>query len=226
MDRRIKREGGVAMSHKKAEVFLTTFDKYQLGHDIRILAESATVEDMLEALSAFALQYLADCRGCDGCCHERVPLTAPDVEALAALLPGPDYPAQAVCTAFADINVDKAGIIDITLKRDADGACVFLHKQGKYCRNWQVRPFVCRSHFCLPKSERLIALRSQIANRGENELIRRLLAEENAGAPPLLQPELPPADYPLDQAFAAGGWDAIRVKEITPEALWQLLKQE
>lgn len=216
----------MAMTHKKADVTLTTFDKYQLGHDLHILAENAVVEDVLDALAAFAQSYLSDCQGCDGCCHERVPLTAPDIAVMAALLPPATHTAVEVCSAFTDINVDKAGIVDITLKRDEDGACIFLHKEGKYCQNWQARPFVCRSHFCLPKSPRLIALRSVIVNSGENELIGQLLAEQAAGAPPLLPPEIKAQDYPPEPALAANSWQGIRVKDIVPEDLWQMLREE
>ena len=56
-----------------------------LAMDVRILAEEATVEDFLTALDQFAAAQLADCRGCDGCCHERAPLIAADIPRLAGL---------------------------------------------------------------------------------------------------------------------------------------------
>jgi Fe-S-cluster containining protein len=214
------------MSNPKAEVFMITLEEHQLGHDIRICSESASVADVFEALAAFAQKYLEDCHGCDGCCHERAPLTAPDIAALAALLPAAAYPAQAVCRAFADIFIDKKGIADITLRRDEKGACLFLHEEEKYCQNWQARPFVCRSHFCLPRSTRFGALRAAIANRGEDELLRLLLAEQTAGAPPLLPATLAPALYPPDPAFAPGRWEAILVKDLVEPDLWRELQKE
>jgi Fe-S-cluster containining protein len=218
------KKGGYPMANAKAEVFLLTLAEHQLGHDLRILSESASVADVLAALAAFAAERLADCRGCDGCCYERAPLTAPDITALAALLPAAVYPAQAVCRAFAEIFTDKNGIVDITLRRDEEGACLFLHKKGKYCQNWQARPFVCRSHFCLPRSARLEALRGAIANRGEDELIRLLAAEQVAGAPPLLPPEIDPAHYQPDPDFAPDGWESILIKDIAPPELWRELR--
>jgi Fe-S-cluster containining protein len=214
------------MSSTKVEVFLITLEEHQLGHDIHILSESASVADVLTALADFARARLTECCGCDGCCYERAPLTAPDIVALFTLLPAGPYPAQAVCRAFADVFTDKNGIVDITLRRDDDGACRFLNKESKSCQNWQLRPFVCRSHFCLPRSARLQALRSGIANRGEDELIRLLLVEQAAGAPPLLPPEVDSAHYPPDPAFAAGGWEALLVKDIVTPTLWRELKIE
>jgi len=213
------------MTDIKAEAFLITFEENQLGHDIRILDEKATVADVVEALAAFARQRLYDCRGCDGCCYERAPLTSPDISALAALTPNGSNPAQAVCRAFAEISTDQTGIVDITLKRDADGACIFLDKESKNCANWPARPFVCRSHFCLPKSERLQKLREEITNRGENELIRLLLAEQAAGAPPMLPRSLRAADYPPDAAFANNHWENVAVKDIVPQKLWMELRK-
>jgi hypothetical protein len=209
----------------KAEVFLLTLTEHQLGHDLRLTSDSASVADVLAALAAFAAERLADCRGCDGCCYERAPLTAPDAAALATLLPAGSYPAQAACRAYAEVFSDKSGAVDITLRRDAEGACLFLHKEGKFCQNWQARPFVCRSHFCLPRSTRLEALRGVIANRGEDELIRLLLTEQAAGAPPLLPPGLDPAHYPPDPAFAKGGWETILIKDIVPPELWRELRE-
>jgi len=211
------------MTNPKTEVYLLTLGEHQLGHDLRITSDSATVADVLAALADFALNKLADCRGCDGCCYERAPLTAPDIAALAGS--GAPYPLQEACRAFASIHMGKDTIVDITLKRDEDGACLFLNKEGKYCQNWQSRPFVCRSHFCLPRSDRLEALRAVIANRGEDELIRLLLDEEAAGAPPLLPPGLEPNHYPPDPAFATGEWETIFIKEIASPELWQELRK-
>ncbi|MCL1906289.1 MAG: YkgJ family cysteine cluster protein [Clostridiales bacterium] len=213
------------MSAPGAEVFLITLEEHQLGHDLRLFSDKATVGDVLEALAAFAAERLADCRGCDGCCHERAPLTAPDVLALSALLPAGEYPLQAACLAYAEVFADKNGIVDITLRRDAEGGCLFLNKEGKYCKNWAARPFVCRSHFCLPRSSRLEDLRAAIANRGENELIRLLLEEQAAGAPAFLPLTAELSQYPPDTAFAAGGWEAIRVKDIVPPKLWPELRE-
>lgn len=212
------------MTMHKAEAFLITLEEHQLGHDLRLHSDNATVADVLESLAAFAQERLHECRGCDGCCYERAPLTAPDIPALATLLPAGNFPAQAVCRAFAEVFTAQNGIVDITLRRDEAGACLFLQKESKCCQNWLERPFVCRSHFCLPRSSRLEALRAAIVNRGENELIRLLLAEEAAGAPSFLPPGIDPSHYPPDPAFAAGKWRNISVKDVTSPKLWRKLR--
>ncbi|MCL1817241.1 MAG: YkgJ family cysteine cluster protein [Clostridiales bacterium] len=213
------------MGNNKAEAFLITLEEHQLGHDLRLDSDTATVSDMLEALATFASQRLYKCRGCDGCCHERAPLTALDIPALAELLPAGKYPAQAACSAFADVFVDKDGIVDITLRRDEDGACLFLHKESKSCQHWPARPFVCRSHYCLPRSERLEALRAAIVNNGEDELIRVLIAEQTAGAAPILPQTLDAANYPPNPAFAGDKWQEIAIKKLVPAKLWRKLRE-
>ena len=213
------------MTTSKAQVFLITLEEHQLGHDLRLDCDDATVGDVLEALDSFGRERLADCRGCDGCCHERAPLTSPDIPALATLLPEADCPAQAVCRNFAEVFADPNGIVDITLQRDGEGDCMFLHKEGKYCKIWEARPFVCRSHFCLPRGSRLEAARAGIVNRGENELIRLLLAEEAAGAPPFLPPGLDPAHYLSDPAFAEAEWPNISMKKLVSPKLWRKLRE-
>ncbi|MCL1816198.1 MAG: YkgJ family cysteine cluster protein [Clostridiales bacterium] len=200
-----------------AEVFLITLNDQQLGHDLRINSDSATVADVLRALADFAQKNMADCRGCDGCCHERAPLTAPDIHALSLLLPSGEYPFGAACRAFADVFVDQEGIVDITLRRDKKGSCLFLNKEHKYCHNWDVRPFACRSHFCLPRSAHLEALRAAIINRGEDELIRFLLLEQYNGAPPILPPTIDIAHYPPDPAFTSYCWEEILIKDIVSQ---------
>ena len=201
------------------------------GHDVIVRDDSATLADFLRALDEFAAQFLADCRGCDGCCQERAPLTALDIDALAGLLDDdPVFPAHAVCAAFAALSVDRNGATDITLRRGDDNACRNLDLAAHCCRIWPCRPFVCHSHFCLPRSERLEQLRQEIVNAGENELTRLLLAEESAGAPPLLTRPLvallDPHDYEENPLRGRRRTDEVLLRDALSPALWRQLHDE
>ena len=59
----------------KVKVSLVEFPDLGFGYDIEILAEDATAGDYIAALDAWQERYLAQCKGCDGCCRERAPLT-------------------------------------------------------------------------------------------------------------------------------------------------------
>ena len=50
----------------------------QMAYDLAVLQPEATVGDYLTGLAEFQAATLADCKGCDGCCHERAPLTIAD----------------------------------------------------------------------------------------------------------------------------------------------------
>lgn len=201
-----------------------------LGMDLQILDDTATLADFLVALDDFAAAYIADCRGCDGCCRERAPLIAADIPALAALLPPTPYPAHAVCAAFAELSVDQTGVADICLCRDEDGACRLLDTDHKWCKAHGARTFACRSHFCLPRSDVFALFREEVVNTGENELTRLLIAEEANGAPPLsgqpLAALVNPADYPANAQSQKKSYDQIVIRETIDAALWQQLKRE
>lgn len=206
------------------------FGLESLGCSLEIYDDKANLADLLEAIDLFASQYIADCKGCDGCCKERAPLIAADIPALASLLPSSPYPAHAVCTAFAELNVDKRGAVDICFSRDINNACVLLNKKEKCCTNHPARAFVCRSHFCLPRSEVFDQLREEVVNIGENELTRLLLAEEALGAPPFCKTNtlglLSPEDYPPNPQSGKASYADIIIKETVSDKLWKQIKKE
>ncbi len=218
----------------KVEVFAISvpddFGMAVLGCDIAVYDDSATVADFLLAMDAFAEQYLADCYGCDGCCRERAPLIAADIPALASLLPDSEFPAHAVCENFAAIDIYKNGAIDICFQRDTSGACTLLNKKEKICTHHQQRAFVCRSHFCLPRTEAISRLREEVVNAGENELARLLLAEERSGAKALTGKNLAELidadDYPPTAQSGKTIYDAIALKQTLSKELWQQIKKE
>lgn len=206
------------------------FGEDSLACDIEVYSEDATLADLLAAQERFAATYLEDCRGCDACCQERAPLIAADIPALAALLPHRSYPATSVCAAFADIAVDDHGAADICLRRSEYGFCCQLDIRRHLCREHPSRPFVCRSHFCLPRSEALEALREQVINMGENELARLLLAEKANGAPPLSGENpldrLDAADYGENPMSGRASYAQIRIRDCVDLQLWRQIKKE
>lgn len=204
----------------KIKTMLITFEHGQMGYDIKIEDDTATVADYLAALDCFAHQYMSDCQGCDGCCYERAPLTILDIEPLASLLPQSPYSAQQVITAFANLEILADGAIDISLKRDHQYGCYFLDSKNKICTQHQARPFVCRSHFCLAKSERAQALRSIITNKGMDALIYLLWQEEQAGADKILPP-LDPCDYENNYLISNRSYGQIILKELLPADFWR-----
>ncbi len=198
----------------------------QIGYDLKICSDDATLADYLTALEAFAAENLSDCLGCDGCCHERAPLTSLDIPTLALLLPDSNFPAHQVAENFTQIIHNSDGAIDITIKRKANGACAFLDETNKCCAIHQNRPFVCRSHFCIPKSPQAQGLRSVIANFGTDEFIRFLIEEEAQGASPVLPQNIDKKDYPptaLDKKIC---FDEVVLHQILPPELWQRLRQK
>ncbi|MDO4581237.1 MAG: YkgJ family cysteine cluster protein [Bacillota bacterium] len=204
------------------------FGGQAMALDIAVDDDAATVADYLRALDGFAAAHLADCYGCDGCCHERAPLIAADIAQMAE--PGAAYPAHQVCSALASYAVDAAGAADISLRRADDGSCMLLDGERHCCSRHLTRPFVCRSHFCLPQSDRMHRLRESIVNSGLDELTRLILAEEDNGAPPLdgdFCARLNAADYPPGGSAGASDYQQLRIKDIAPAELWaELTKKE
>lgn len=160
----------------KIRVFLAEFDDGLFGYDLQVLDETATVGDYLAAVEEFQAATMADCYGCDGCCHERVPLMLCDFYFSAYYEQGGKSLAEWLKN--TDARLEFFGeAVDLQLSRKANGACFWLNEAEKCCRAHQFRTFACRSHCCLTKSDRAEALRAVIINSGEDELVRRLLAE-------------------------------------------------
>lgn len=196
----------------KVKVSLVEFPDLGFGYDIEILAEDATAGDYIAALDAWQERYLAQCKGCDGCCRERAPLTLPDF-----------YPYQAAFPQAADIlswlawcgQVVKLpnGAVDILLKRVTSGACTFLIEDMKICREHAVRSLVCHTHVCLPKSSRADALRTYLVNRGEDALVAAWLAAGGDGS------GVDREGYPLLPDFQQP-WQNLMLKKVLPSDLW------
>ena len=220
------------MSGNSVNVFLTEFEDGIFGYDVQITAEDATVGDYLTALENFQVRTLANCKGCDGCCHERAPLTLADFYYSEYYQKG-GRKITAWLAETADLQFFGAAA-DLTLQRTADGACHLLDTTHKCCAKHQFRTFTCRSHCCLPKSERAEALRAAIINAGEDELLRRLLAElTETGAADFLPGKkrlagVNAADYAANGYSSLPGeqWREAKLSELVDTALWQELQTD
>ena len=210
------------------KVYLKEFEPGLFGYDL-LAADTDTLGEYVDALNNFQDETMADCRGCDGCCYERIPLTIADfhlAKPLVARLRGKDE-SEVTLTDWlqeaAEIHVDS-GAIDIVLRRKADYSCHFLNQDLQECSEHLWRPLVCRTHCCLPKSPIAIDIRGDIINAGEDELCRRLLADPHHPWQELLA-ECRLQDY-AENGFShttAENWRQIPLKTIISPENWQIL---
>lgn len=196
----------------------------QMAYDLEVLQPEATVGDYLAGLEDFQARTLADCKGCDGCCHERAPLTIADWQLSSHSGP--------LAEGLADWLLEWAELgfwgpaIDLTLRRAENGSCQFLDEKQKCCKIHPQRGFTCRSHCCLPKTERAEALRAAIINAGEDELVRQLLSlPQPPWADRLAKCSL--ADYAAN-AFShlpAADWAQAKLQDLAGPELWAKIFQ-
>ena len=178
-----------------------------LAYDVQILNSQATVGDYLQALGGFQAQKLSP---------ENQNLSEPADADLAAWL-----------QEWAELHFFGQAI-DLRLPRRPNGACRFLEQEQKFCTRHRQRSFTCRTHCCLPKTERAEALRAILINAGEDALVRRLLQ-----MPAEIQPwaerlaNCRPDDY-APNAFCRlpmAEWRQAKLQELLPEAEWARLYQ-
>ncbi|MCW2277421.1 YkgJ family cysteine cluster protein [Heliophilum fasciatum] len=168
------------------------------GYDVPAASNDATVADYVRAVEAFCADVAwtrlrgkepgrlcagwADCEGCSGCCRERIPLTIADAINLARAWQKQRGQSSepvawtAVLEAlgqWAEVEVID-GAVDIRLRRDEQGWCLFFDGAAGRCREHPWRPLVCRTFFCTVSSHRADRLRQRIVNAGEDELVRQL----------------------------------------------------
>ncbi len=186
--------------------------------DAAVFSPKATVADYIDAMDHFLEERVTPCLGCDSCCHERVPLTLPDLYGYA----GRDAGAVA---AFVEECCDfqsHGPALDIRLRQREDASCLFLDRKAQRCLHYRQRGIVCHTYICLPSSERALALRSAIVNRGEDALIGWLLSPEMSrrlGNPfPRRQ-----RDYPVLPEWQGNGYGEILLRQVLPGALWKSL---
>jgi Fe-S-cluster containining protein len=212
----------------------------KLGYDIRLNHPEATVEDYRQALNRWldtARWYrsrhpeINDCAGCDRCCQERIPLTVVDLDKLRLNLSSPPKSVLKAVERWGHTAV-QGPVADITLKRQANGACLFLDPLTFRCKIYAFRPLVCETFICCPSTLRAQQLREAVVNRGEDELIRQwLLALSAKGVnieqnPPVdagRKLQLSLKDWPATPFSGGRNFSEVRLKDLCEPDLWRIL---
>jgi len=199
-------------AHPKVKIrpYLT---KNGWGFDVEIFSREATVADYLEALENVNKHFSLPCEGCGECCRGRLPLTLIDIfllqEGLKGLT-GKDFTLEDILERYCQVKVWR-GAVDILLRTDAEGYCLFLYPSHRRCLLYPYRPLVCRTYYCLPQTRRARLLREQIINKGEDELVRVWLE---------LCPYLPQGverqDWPPTPFAGCTGYHQVKLNKIVP----------
>lgn len=212
--------------------YLQEFEDDQFGY--YLVADPAdTLGDYVDEITRFMDEMMTECRGCDGCCFERIPLTIADfyiAKPLIARLTGKaleDVTITDWLQEVAEIHVEPCGSIDIVLKRNEDDSCRFLNTDKQECSEHLWRPLVCRTHYCLSKALSAIDMRGDIINAGEDELCRQLLTTPNHPWQELLA-ECRLEDY-AENGFShvnRENWRDIPLESIVSAENWQKVLAE
>lgn len=185
------------------------------AYDIALLDEDATVEQYIRELDAFLDAKVAPCLGCDLCCHQRIPLTLPDLYT---------YAESKDNTAVAAFINDKAEIrtdgkaLDIKLRQKENGSCIFLDEENSKCSDHLHRSLVCHTYICLPQTPRARALREALIAAGEDALVGELFTIG------LFDDESRKAYYPQDKAWTQKTFAEIRLKDVLPPSVFADLR--
>ncbi|MFZ5640679.1 MAG: YkgJ family cysteine cluster protein [Bacillota bacterium] len=224
----------------KVRVFSKQF-KNKTGYDIRIEDESATVQDYLDAINAYIDdeklvrgENLTACKGCDGCCWERLPLTYIDIlniqqaPGVRAAMTRGRPPLLEFLAKFTYVYVEGPAV-DITFGRKLHGACTWLEEEAGCCRNYAWRPLVCQSFICSPSTKKAKELRSAIINQGMDELVRQAIqATGRAGVIMVMHeaydPVIDPADWPENPFSGKTRYDEVLLWDLCSGQLWGELR--
>ncbi len=214
------------------QVLAKMFGK-RMGYDVVVRDGGASVQDYLDALNG-AIEELplsrgrrktAACRGCDLCCAERAPLTWVDVLNLEKHLKTGRLSLQQLLDRVGNILVDGP-VVDITLRRNEDGSCIFLDRESRLCSVYPARPLVCQTFICCPASRRAARMRDLVVNSGEDELVRRwLLHSGKKGEEPAFhegyRPRVRIEDWRPNAFTGKKHYRRVLLKELCPPDLWR-----
>ncbi|NYE58231.1 Fe-S-cluster containining protein [Carboxydothermus ferrireducens DSM 11255] len=178
------------------------------------------VENLVEAGEYYREAGTKSCLKCVKCCYERIPLTNVDVIMLRRGLGeknGQNIDLYHFLRDYTEIFI-KGWEIDIILKRNENGACVFLNEKDRKCEIYAFRPFVCRSFYCIPTTEETETIRMAVVNLGEDALVREyLLYLREYGLTPYwtraVKPKLNVNYYPKNIFWKKENYE-IRIKDI------------
>ncbi len=201
----------------------------QLGYDVRVNSEQATVQDYIDALDNFiehsgcyrSRNEIADsCYGCNLCCQERIPVTLVD----ALKICGND-----IKRCFKDVLYVyvEGRVVDITMGLDDEGRCIFLDKEKGICSNYLNRPLVCHTFVCCPSTRTAKELREEVVNAGEDELVRSWFNIKGANGRLVIHEGVSPKpdarDYPVTPFSGSEDYRQVRLKNICSPGLWKRL---
>jgi hypothetical protein len=208
----------------------------ETGLDILLADPSATIEDYLAAVDSFVAdvsvgrhrnQGSTGCYGCFACCQERIPLTSIDFNRLFTY--HLDFAGELSWRRFLNkislISVEGRQV-DITLRLDQEGFCIFLNQKEGLCNIYPIRPLVCRTYICLPLAKNALDLRELVVNLGEDELVRLWLADAVGEIPAYHegdQPELHIEDWVLNPFSGKKDYQDVFLKDLCPPELWARL---
>lgn len=204
----------------------------QIGYDVEVSGEGATVAQYLEGLNRLQEKYFDQCYGCDGCCWERAPLNGIDVLAYIDAMWKEERqkaPYSFFLQNYAHVH-NEDGVLDISLKRGEDGACVFLNKEKKCCNTHRCRSLVCQSYICIPQTQRAELLRQQMVNAGIDDLARRYYLECEAQGLDFFAHSgggktLDLRDYPENGFSGKEDFGQVLLKDLVTAELWRDLQQ-
>jgi len=224
----------------KVHIFSRRFKK-SAGYDLLVRDESAAVQDYLDAINAYIEdenltrgENLKVCKGCDGCCRERLPLTHIDVlkmlqaPGVQDTLAGGRPPLLEFLAKFAHVYVEGPAV-DIIFGRELHGACVWLKEAAGCCENYAWRPLVCQSYVCSPSSGKAKEIRSAIINQGMDELVRQaILTAGKAGVPLIMHEAYDPSvsleDWPENPFSGKINYGEILLRDLCSDVLWNELR--
>ncbi|KYH33121.1 YkgJ family cysteine cluster protein [Neomoorella mulderi] len=198
------------------------------GYDLRVLSPEASIADYITAVEGLDPSLLyrpytnGDCLGCDHCCGGRLPLTSIDLHVLQQgleELTGKRFSLPEMLEEYCQVQV-KGRAVDITLRTDAEGYCIFLEPYRRRCRLYKYRPLICRTYFCCPLTRRARVLRETLVNRGEDELVRYWLSWQPAVPAGVRRHDWPPTPFAGCLSFAE-----VPLKSLCSLELWRQLRQ-
>lgn len=201
----------------------------QLGYDIKINDNDATVQDYIDAIDKFIEESgcyrsrqpeLTSCLGCDLCCQERIPVTLVDALKLA------EGNLELALKKYLHVYVEDR-VVDITMALDEKGRCLLLNQNG-LCSDYSKRSLVCHTFVCCPSTKNAKQLREEIVNSGEDELVRNWFKIRNNNGSLIIHDALDPApelsDYMVTPFAGCKDYDEVKLRDVCSPQLWKKLR--
>jgi Fe-S-cluster containining protein len=188
------------------------WDMNYLCYDVELFDREATVADFEEACNKIYLnetkkQLGKRCIGCPKCCSGRIPITAIDLLRYQGGEVGKELSLANWLAQYADIEYEGK-CVDISLKTDHNQLCLFWEKENGRCSVYKYRSLACRTYICTPMSVRLEELRSELINKGEDELVRLINTDTKS-------------PYKSKNTFSdAGAYEQVKLRNICSRKLW------